>query len=98
MPRPRSTYTAEFKLQAVRMITDQTLSVAAGARRLDAGENLLRTWKKAFLERGTEASPRHDKPAPADGELHHFRTENARLRAERDRLKPAAAYLANPPT
>ena len=28
MPRKRSTYTAEFKLQAVRMVTDQKLSVA----------------------------------------------------------------------
>ena len=28
MPRPRSTYTAEFKLSAVKMITEQKLSVA----------------------------------------------------------------------
>ena len=57
MPRKRSTYTAEFKLQAVRMITDQKLSVAEAARRLDVGENLLRTWKKAFLDRGDDAFP-----------------------------------------
>ena len=51
MPRPRSTYTAEFKLQAMRMITDQERSVAEVARRLDVGENLLRSWKKAFETR-----------------------------------------------
>ena len=54
MPRKRSTYTAEFKLAAVKMTTDQKLSVAEVARRLDVGENLLRTWKKAFEERGDE--------------------------------------------
>jgi transposase len=47
MPRPRTTYTAEFKLAAEKMITEQKLSVA------EVGENLLRTWRRAFLERGT---------------------------------------------
>jgi transposase len=98
MPRSRSTYTAEFKLQAVRMVTDQKLSVAEVARRLDVGENLLRTWKKAFLERGDAAFPGHGHPTPADDELRRLRAENARLRAERDLLKKAAAYFASPPT
>ena len=98
MPRPRSTYTAEFKLQAVRMITDQELSVAEVARRLDVGENLLRTWKKAFLERGESAFPGHGNPAPADDEVRRLRAEVARLKAERDLLKKAAAYFASPPS
>jgi transposase len=98
MPRPRSTYTAEFKLSAVKMITDQKLSVAEAARRLDVGENLLREWRKAFLSRGDAAFPGHGNPTPADDEVHRLRAENARLRAERDLLKKAAAYFANPPT
>ena len=98
MARARKAYTPEFKLQAVTMITDQKLSVAEVARRLDIGENLLRTWKKAYLERGTEAFPGHGNPTPADDELRRLRAENARLRAERDLLKKAAAYFANPPT
>jgi len=98
MPRKRSTYTAEFKLQAVRMITDQKLAVAEVARRLDGGENLLRTWKKAFEERGNDALPGHGHPTPADDELRRLRAENARLRAERDLLKKAAAYFASPPS
>jgi transposase len=52
MSRKRSTYTAEFKLQAVKMILDQKLSVAEVARRLGVGENLLHTWKKAVLKDG----------------------------------------------
>lgn len=68
MPRKRSTYTAEYKLAAVTMITEQKLAVAALARRLDVGENLLRTWKKAFLERGNDAFPAHGNPTPADDE------------------------------
>jgi transposase len=98
MPRKRSTYTAEFKLSAVKMITDQKLSVAEAARRLDVGENLLREWRKALLARGDAAFPGHGHPAPADDEVQRLRAENARLRAERDLLKKAAAYFANPPT
>ena len=98
MPRTRSTCTAEFKLRAVQMITDQRLSVAEAARRLDVGENLLRTWKKAFLTRGNDAFPGHGNPTPADDELRRLRAENARLRAERDLLKKAAAYFASPPS
>jgi transposase len=98
MPRKRSTYTAEFKLQAVKMITDQKLAVAEVARRLDVGENLLRTRKKAFEERGNDAFPGHGHPTPADDEQRRLRAENARLRAERDLLKKAAAYFASPPS
>jgi transposase len=98
MARPRSTYTAEFKLSAVKMVTDQKLAVAEVARRLDVGENLLREWRKAFLARGGDAFPGHGNPTPAEEELHRLRAENARLRAERDLLKKAAAYFASPPS
>jgi transposase len=98
MPRARTTYTAEYKLAAVKMITDQKLSVAEVARRLDVGENLLRTWKKAFEQGGDAAFPGQGNPTPGDDELRRLRAENARLRAERDLLKKAAAYFASPPT
>ena len=94
----RKTYTREFKLQALRLLGEPGLSVAEVARRLDLGENLLRTWKKAFEERGDEAFPGHGNPTPADDELRRLRAEVARLRAERDLLKKAAAYFANPPS
>ena len=98
MAGKRKVYTPEFKLAAVKMITDQKLSVAEVARRLDVGENLLRTWKKAFEERGDAAFPGQGNPTPADDELRRLRAENARLRAERDLLKKAAAYFASPPS
>ena len=98
MPRPRSTYTAEFKLQAVKMVTDQKLSVAEAARRLDVGENLLREWRKVFLARGDAAFPGHGHLPPAEDELRRLRAEVVRLKAERDLLKKAAAYFASPPS
>jgi transposase len=98
MARQRKTYPAEFKLNAVRMVTEQKLSVAEAARRLGISENLLRLWKKAFLDRGADAFPGHGRLSPADEELHRLRAEVVRLRAERDLLKKAAAYFASPPS
>ena len=97
MAHQRKTYTTEFKLSAVKLVTDQKLSVAEAARRLGVGENLLRLWKKAFLAGGSDAFPGHGRLSPADEELHRLRAEVVRLRAERDLLKKAAAYFASPP-
>ena len=93
----RKTYTRAFKAQALRMLTDQGLSVAEVARRLGVGENCLRSWRTA-AEHGPDAFPGHGHPNPAEDELRRLRAEVQRLRAERDLLKKAAAYFASPPT
>jgi transposase len=92
---PRKTYTPEFKLQALGMITDQGLSVAEVARRLGVTEGSLRAWREDARGRGAAG---HAKVPPADDELRRLRAENTRLRAERDLLKKAAAYFASPPS
>jgi transposase len=94
----RKTYTREFKLQALRMMADQGLSVADVSRRLGVGENCVRNWKKAAARPGFDATPGHGTPGQAEDELRRLRAEVQRLRAERDLLKKAAAYFANPPT
>ena len=94
----RKTYTRAFKLQAVRMMSDQGLSVAEVARRLGVGENCLRNWRAAAREQGEAAFPGQGNPSPADEELRRLRAEVQRLKAERDLLKKAAAYFASPPS
>jgi len=94
----RKTYTREFKLQAVRMLTDQGLSVAEVARRLGVGENCLRNWRAAAQAKGEAAFPGQGNPSPAEDELRRLKAEVHRLKAERDLLKKAAAYFACPPS
>ena len=93
----RKTYTREFKLQVLKMLTEQGLSVAEVARRLGVTEGSVRAWREAAEEHGASAFPGNGNPTPTDDELRRLRAENARLRAERDLLKKAAAYFANPP-
>jgi transposase len=94
MARTRKSYTAEFKLQAVKMILEQKLSVAEVARRLGIGENLLHTWKKAFLADGANAFPGSGHLTPLEEENRKLRAEVKRLEAERDILKKATAFFA----
>jgi len=94
MARTRKTYTPEFKLAAVKMITEQKLSVAEAARRLGVTENLLHTWKKAVLKKGADAFPGSGHLTPVEEELRRLRAEVKRLAAERDILKKATAFFA----
>ena len=94
----RTTHTREFKLQALKMITDQGLSVAEVARRLGVTGGSLRTWRESAQEHGATAFPGHGIPSPAEDELRPLRAENTRLKAEPDRLKKAPAYFARPPS
>ena len=94
MTRTRKTYTPEFKLAAVKMITEPKLSVAEAARRLGIGENLLHTWKKALTIKGGDAFPGSGHLPPLEEENRRLRAENKRLSEERDILKQATAFFA----
>ncbi len=56
MARQRRSYTREFKVEAVKLLTERDYSVAEAARSLDVGETLLRSWKQAF-SRASRPSP-----------------------------------------
>lgn len=84
MTKSRRTYTAEFKREAVELVTRQGLSVAEAARRLGVHVNLLRNWKRNFESNGSVASA--TQPSAIEAECARLRAENERLRMERDIL------------
>ena len=94
MAKARRTFTPEFKVQAVKLVTEQGKSVAEVARDLDLGESLLRGWKEALAADGARAFPGHGNPAALEEELRRLRAENKRLLMERDVLKKATAFFA----
>lgn len=98
MARTRRKFTAEFKVEAVKLVVEKGYSFAEAAQTLDVGENSLRCWKAAFDDRAGLAFPGNGRVSPADDELHRLRAENKRLRAEREILKKAAAFFAKEAT
>ena len=94
MAGKRKVYAAEFKLSAVKMITDQKLSVAEVARRLGVSENRLHDWKKAIAQKGSDAFPGSGHLTPQEEEIRKLRADVKRLEAERDILKKARSANA----
>jgi transposase len=94
MAKARRTFTPEFKIQAVKLVTEQGKSVAEVARDLDLGESMLRSWKQALAATGAQAFPGHGNPPALEEELRRLRAENKRLQMERDSVKKATAFFA----
>jgi len=85
MSRQRKTYSAEFKQQAVRLVTERGQSIAQTARDLGVSDNMLSRWKKQLETQGEQAFPGHGHPH--DEELSKLRRELEIARQERDILK-----------
>ena len=93
MVKQRRKYSCEFKLEAVRMVTEQGLSLREVATDLGIDRTMLRRWKQQLEAEGEQAFPGNGKTAESD-ELRKLREENRKLRMERDILKKAAAFFA----
>ena len=98
MTRKRRTHTREFKVEAVKLVTEKGRSVAEAARSLGISESLLRCWKEKLEKDPEQAFPGQGNRTAADEELRRLRAENRRLQAERDILKKALAFFATEAT
>jgi transposase len=94
MPKKRRNYTREFKVEAVKLVTEKGYSVAEAARSLGIHETLLRSWKQALEQEGDQAFPGNGKFSPLEEEVRRLKAENRRLQMERDILKKATAFFA----
>lgn len=93
----RRQFSCEFKREAVHLVVDRAVSFAQAARDLDLHQTVLRRWVQQYRDRPEAAFPGKGQLAPADEEVRRLRREVARLKAERDILKKAAAYFARDP-
>ena len=84
----------EFKLEAVKLIEERGVSVAPAARDIAVAEGVLRRWLREGDAGPHQALPGHGQVEPEQQELMQLRREVAKLKAERDILKKAAAYFA----
>ncbi len=90
----RRKFSREFKLEAVRLVRERGVSAAQAARDLDVHQNLLRKWVRDFGAEPQLAFAGYGQMKPEQLEIDRLRREVARLKAERDILKKAAAYFA----
>jgi transposase len=92
MPRTRRRFTAEFKIEAVKLLEESGRPLQAVAGELGVHANQLRMWRNEQLAAGSAAALARQKTEAA--ELARLRREVKRLEQENEILKKAAAFFA----
>jgi transposase len=90
----RRQFSREYKIEAVKLVKERGVSVAQAARDLDVHENMLRKWVREFGADPAQSFTGNGQMKPEQLEIERLRREVAKLKAERDILKKAAAYFA----
>ncbi len=92
---PQGRYSKEFREEAVKLVTEEGLSVPEAGRRLSLPPSTIANWVKQFKAgRLGEIGKTYRPLTEIELELAKVKKENATLRMERDILKKAAAYFA----
>jgi transposase len=84
-------YTDEFKIEAVKQVTERGYSVAEVAARLGTTTHSLYSWLKRYGQKNPQQLNRVDDQV----EIARLKSELRRVTEERDILKKAAVYFAN---
>lgn len=90
----RRQYTKEFKLDAIRLVTDHGYKQAEAARNLGINASMLRRWVQEYKENESQAFRGNGNLTPEQEELRRLRTENKQLKLEREILKKATTFFA----
>ena len=96
--RTRKVFNKEFKLEAVKLVTERGMTCAQAARDLDMGQNVVSRWVREAKADRKHAFPGRGQLKPDDAEIARLKRELARTKAERDILKKTIGYFAKEPT
>ena len=87
---PRSNFAEEFKLDAIKQITERGFSVADVSNRLGVSTHSLYKWMKQHCKPPIVAKESLDQAT----EISRLKRELVRVTEERDILKKATVYFA----
>lgn len=85
----KSNFTEEFKLDAIKQVTERGYAVADVSKRLGVSTHSLYGWMKRY-----SAPPGSAEQDNQSAEIRRLKQELARVTEERDILKKATAYFA----
>ena len=92
---PQGRYTREFREEAVKVVTEEKLSLPEAGRRLSLPPSTLGNWVRASKAgRLGEVGKMYRPLTELEMEVARMRKELAEVKMERDILKKAAAYFA----
>jgi transposase len=92
---PRRRYTKEFREEAVKLVTEEKMSLPEAARRLSLAPSTIGNWVKTYKAgKLGEVGQSYRPLTEMEMELSRAKKELAEVKMERDILKKAAAYFA----
>ena len=86
-------YTKEFKLEAVKLVTEQGLRPIDAAKNLGVAPSTISTWVKKSQTNGDDAFPGSGRLMPSDQKVRDLEKQLKRVTMERDILKKAIGYF-----
>lgn len=93
--KPYTTYSKEFKLEAIRLMNETDRPASQIAMELGIRRNQLYKWNEQMTKKGDVPSAKKGRPKKVDqSEIATLRQENKRLTEDIEILKKAAAYFA----
>jgi transposase len=94
MTRQRRNFDPSFKLEVVRMITEQGLSISHVSQTMDIGVTAIHRWMEQY-EADQKGQPGVGKPLTAEQQrIRQLDQENRQLRSDVDVSKKASAFFA----
>lgn len=93
----RRSFDRAFRVEAVRLVTEEKRKAAEVARDLGISATLLHRWKQQLAEEGARAFPGKGHPSAEQEELRRLRRQLADVTEERDILKKALAVFSRHP-
>ncbi len=94
MKRERRSFDAAFKLQVVKMIQEQGLTVTQVCQEFKLGETAVRRWLRQ-MQAEQSGQPGIGKPLTPDQQrIRQLEQENRQLRSDNELLKKASAFFA----
>lgn len=95
MGTSRRSFSREFKLEAVRLVTEGGHSMVQVARDLAVRPDMLRRWRRQVEGDAEQAFPGVGHPKGRDEEVWRLRRELERVTQERDILKKALGIVSD---
>ena len=93
--KPYTTYTKEFKLEALRLMDESDRPASEIAMKLGIRRNQLYKWKDQMAKKGIVPSTKQGRPKKAEqSELSKVKQELKRVLEENEILKKAAVFFA----
>ena len=94
MRRPRRTFSAEFKAEAVKLITERRYSIPQACKELDIGETALRRWVSQIQAESQGYVLPGSKPiSPEQQRIRELENRIKKLEEDKEILKKATAIL-----